>query len=101
MNVRIESQKINYKGLNVYEKLNDNEFSEIIEGSFTLIDLAGSERLNESKAENERLKEIQFINKSLSSLGRLFTAIKRKDKHISFRDSKLNTSTSRLSFRKI
>ncbi len=58
-------------------------------GSLCLIDLAGSERLNESKAENERLKETQNINKSLSALGNVFTAIKRKDGFVPFRDSKL------------
>ncbi|ELA41456.1 uncharacterized protein VICG_01561 [Vittaforma corneae ATCC 50505] len=59
------------------------------QGSLCLIDLAGSERLKESKAENERLKETQFINKSLSALGNVMAALKRKDKHVPFRDSKL------------
>jgi len=59
------------------------------EGVLSLIDLAGSERLNESKAENQRLKETQNINRSLSALGNVFNAIKRRDKHIPFRDSKL------------
>lgn len=58
-------------------------------GSLCLIDLAGSERLSESKAENERLKETQFINKSLSALGNVIVSLKRKDQHIPFRDSKL------------
>lgn len=59
------------------------------QGSLCLIDLAGSERLSKSKAENERLKETQFINKSLSALGNVISAIKRQDKHVPFRDSKL------------
>lgn len=63
--------------------------SEIRHGSLCLIDLAGSERLNMSKAENERLRETQFINKSLSALGNVIVAMKKNDHHIPFRDSKL------------
>lgn len=59
------------------------------EGALCLIDLAGSERLDESKAENERLRETTFINKSLSALGNVMAALKRKDRHVPFRDSKL------------
>lgn len=70
-------------------KINITKMSEVREGSLVLIDLAGSERLSKSKAENERLKETQYINKSLSALGNVITAIKRNDTHIPFRDSKL------------
>ncbi len=63
--------------------------NETKEGSLILIDLAGSERLQASKAVNERLKEAQNINRSLSALGNVFNAIKRNDSHIPFRDSKL------------
>ncbi|KAL6122799.1 hypothetical protein NUSPORA_00057 [Nucleospora cyclopteri] len=62
---------------------------EVREGVLCLIDLAGSERLSQSKAENERLRETQNINKSLSALGNVFTSIRRKEKHVPFRDSKL------------
>lgn len=58
-------------------------------GTLVLVDLAGSERLADSKAENERLKETQNINRSLSMLGNVFMALRRNDKHIPFRDSKL------------
>lgn len=58
-------------------------------GSLCLIDLAGSERVSSSKVENERLKETQCINKSLSALGNVFTSIKRKESHVPYRDSKL------------
>lgn len=62
---------------------------EIRKGSLCLIDLAGSERVSNSKVTDQRLKETQNINKSLSALGNVFTAIKRGDAHVPFRDSKL------------
>ncbi|KAI5149340.1 kinesin family member C1 [Enteropsectra breve] len=64
-------------------------------GSLVLIDLAGSERLSKSKAANERLAETQHINKSLSTLGNVFNAIKRKDKFVPYRESKLTDLLSK------
>ncbi|ETN42935.1 uncharacterized protein HMPREF1541_02093 [Cyphellophora europaea CBS 101466] len=44
-------------------------------GTLNLVDLAGSERLNASKVEGARLKETQNINKSLSCLGDVISAL--------------------------
>ena len=63
--------------------------SQIFEGSLNLVDLAGSERLNTSKSEGIRLKETQSINKSLSALGDVISALGKKDKHIPYRNSKV------------
>ena len=58
-------------------------------GSLNMCDLAGSERLDKSKAKGDRLKETQAINKSLSSLADVFSALHKSQKHVPFRNSKL------------
>ena len=56
----------------------------------TLVDLAGSERLAKVHAKNsKRLAETVSINKSLASLGHVFTCIHSGAKHVPFRNSKL------------
>jgi kinesin family protein C1 len=60
------------------------------EGTLNLVDLAGSERLAHSQAEGQRLKETQNINKSLSCLGDVISALGRGDNgHIPYRNSKV------------
>jgi kinesin family protein C1 len=61
----------------------------VLRGTLSLVDLAGSERLDRSEATGSRMKETMAINKSLSSLTDVFTAIANKQAHIPFRNSKL------------
>lgn len=60
-------------------------------GKLNLVDLAGSERVNVTGATGKRLEESKSINKSLSTLGNVITALttSKGRTHIPYRDSKL------------
>ncbi|XP_077157973.1 kinesin-like protein KIFC3 isoform X2 [Paroedura picta] len=58
-------------------------------GKLNLVDLAGSERVGKSGAEGNRLREAQYINKSLLALGDVIYALRSRQGHIPFRNSKL------------
>lgn len=59
----------------------------VVKGSLNLCDLAGSERLK--KAGSSRIKETCNINRSLSALSDVFSALNKKASHIPYRNSKL------------
>lgn len=54
-------------------------------GCLHLVDLAGSERVGRSEAQGERLEEAKHINKSLSAIGDVMSALASKAKHVPFR----------------
>ena len=58
-------------------------------GTLTLVDLAGSERISKTDATGQRLVEAAAINKSLTALGQVFTALRTGAMHVPYRNSKL------------
>ncbi|CAM9233267.1 unnamed protein product, partial [Hapterophycus canaliculatus] len=58
-------------------------------GKLSLVDLAGSERADKTGATADRLKEAQSINKSLSALGDVISALSTNEKFIPYRNNKL------------
>ncbi|XP_055985479.1 kinesin-like protein KIF15 [Sorex fumeus] len=70
-----------------------NDVVNIRTSLLNLVDLAGSERQKDTHAEGMRLKEAGNINRSLSCLGQVITALvdvgNGKQRHVCYRDSKL------------
>ena len=59
-------------------------------GKLYLVDLAGSEKVGKTGAAGKRLEEAKTINKSLTMLGSVITALTDgKSSHVPYRDSKL------------
>ncbi|XP_042508441.1 kinesin-like protein KIN-14I isoform X2 [Macadamia integrifolia] len=58
-------------------------------GKLSFVDLAGSERVKKSGSSGSQLKEAQSINKSLSALGDVISALSSDSQHIPYRNHKL------------
>ncbi|ODV89856.1 hypothetical protein CANCADRAFT_19537, partial [Tortispora caseinolytica NRRL Y-17796] len=58
-------------------------------GKLNIVDLAGSENIKSSGAENKRAREAGMINQSLLTLGRVINALVAKSAHVPYRESKL------------
>lgn len=74
--------------ITVFQRDTTNEATK--SGKLVLVDLAGSEMIGKTGASGTRLDEAKTINKSLSALGQVISALTDKSSsHIPYRDSKL------------
>ncbi|XP_062895343.1 kinesin heavy chain isoform X2 [Mobula hypostoma] len=71
-------------------KQENMETEQKLSGKLYLVDLAGSEKVSKTGAEGAVLDEAKNINKSLSSLGNVISALAEGTKaHVPYRDSKM------------
>ena len=61
----------------------------VLRSRICIVDLAGSERIKKSQVVGKAFEEAKFINKSLSSMGKVIHDLNKGSSHVSYRDSKL------------
>ena len=75
--------------LSVYASSENKILGRRSQGKLHLIDLAGSERVAKSEVTGDQLREAVAINKSLSMLGDIISALQKQAGHIPYRNSRL------------
>jgi kinesin family protein C2/C3 len=78
-----------YSIVTIHVRGRDLKAGGALHGNLHLVDLAGSERVDRSEVTGDRLREAQHINKSLSALGDVISALAQKTSHVPYRNSKL------------
>jgi len=73
----------------IHVKQENVETQKKLHGKLYLVDLAGSEKVSKTGAEGAVLDEAKNINKSLSALGNVISALAESSNFIPYRDSKL------------
>ncbi|XP_040926554.1 kinesin-1 heavy chain-like isoform X2 [Betta splendens] len=70
-------------------KQENTQTEQKLTGKLYLVDLAGSEKVGKTGAEGTVLDEAKMINKSLSSLGNVISALAEGSAYVPYRDSKM------------
>ncbi|XP_035512112.1 kinesin-1 heavy chain-like [Morone saxatilis] len=70
-------------------KQENTQTEQKLTGKLYLVDLAGSEKVGKTGAEGTVLDEAKMINKSLSSLGIVISALAEGSSYVPYRDSKM------------
>uniref|UniRef100_A0A673KCN2 Kinesin-like protein n=1 Tax=Sinocyclocheilus rhinocerous TaxID=307959 RepID=A0A673KCN2_9TELE len=70
-------------------KQENTQTEQKLSGKLYLVDLAGSEKVSKTGAEGAVLDEAKNINKSLSSLGNVISALAEGSAYVPYRDSKM------------
>ncbi|XP_061355130.1 kinesin-like protein KIN-14E isoform X1 [Gastrolobium bilobum] len=75
--------------LSIVIESTDLQSQSVARGKLSFVDLAGSERVKKSGSTGSQLKEAQSINKSLSALGDVISALSSGGQHTPYRNHKL------------
>ncbi|KAM9332595.1 kinesin-1 heavy chain-like [Pholidichthys leucotaenia] len=70
-------------------KQENSQMEQKLSGKLYLVDLAGSEKVGKTGAEGTVLDEAKMINKSLSALGNVISALAEGSTYVPYRDSKM------------
>ncbi|XP_067433845.1 kinesin-1 heavy chain-like [Thunnus thynnus] len=70
-------------------KQENTQTEQKLTGKLYLVDLAGSEKVGKTGAEGTVLEEAKMINKSLSALGNVISALAEGSTYVPYRDSKM------------
>ncbi|KAG2695069.1 hypothetical protein I3760_08G173200 [Carya illinoinensis] len=75
--------------LSIFIESTNLQTQSVARGKLSFVDLAGSERVKKSGSSGSQLKEAQSINKSLSALADVISALSSGGQHIPYRNHKL------------
>ncbi|KAF6169398.1 hypothetical protein GIB67_002885 [Kingdonia uniflora] len=106
MNHFVSSAALNNRSSCSHSILTDHVQGKDISGSIQrnclhLVNLTGSDRVDKSEVTGDRLKKAQYINRSLSCLGDVITALAQKNSHIPYGNSKVESLKNALTSKEV